>query len=441
MALSGILLEEDKYIARSKELGQTALEYFSNENKLLFGEGKPWTKKSPKGCLPIDLGYNVEESLVNLFLYSKLMNEPKIMEVLKASLTSHLEFMLPDGAWDNSWGTRNYKWTYWGSRTTDGCQAAYGILGIEDPIFSEASFRNLQLLKKCTHEGILYGGPHFKIHGLSPSIHHTFCHAKALATALIYGAKPPLKYEQLPRETARGIRYFSEIDTYLVSNENWKATVTGYDWTYMDNSHASGGAISLLWHKKIGPILTASLTEYQLIERDNMQPMHEAFSMPLTPRIETIINGIIYHSINDLETNIQSKKEKDCFTVIAKGKLVNNKYQSPESGEILVSLVYQFFANEVKLKIKIISGLGSNEASYILPVICSANEKDSIDDKGNISIQKEGGVLNISANVPANILNEGKRVFNHVPGFEALPVKYKLEKSKNNELVTTFKVT
>ena len=36
------------------------------------------------------------------------------------SLRAHLEFMLPDGAWDNSWGTRNYKWTYWGSRTSDG---------------------------------------------------------------------------------------------------------------------------------------------------------------------------------------------------------------------------------------------------------------------------------------------------------------------------------
>ena len=26
-----------------------------------------------------------------------------------------------DGGWDNSFGTRNNKWTYWGNRTSDGC--------------------------------------------------------------------------------------------------------------------------------------------------------------------------------------------------------------------------------------------------------------------------------------------------------------------------------
>jgi hypothetical protein len=31
-------------------------------------------------------------------------------------MDTHLEFMLHDGAWDNSWGTRNFKWTYWGNR-------------------------------------------------------------------------------------------------------------------------------------------------------------------------------------------------------------------------------------------------------------------------------------------------------------------------------------
>ena len=41
-----------------------------------------------------------------------------------AALRTHMEFMLPDGAWDNSWGTRNYKWSWWGSRTSDGCHPA-----------------------------------------------------------------------------------------------------------------------------------------------------------------------------------------------------------------------------------------------------------------------------------------------------------------------------
>ena len=69
--------------------------------------------------------------------------------------------MLPDGAWDNSWGTRNNKWSYWGSRTSDGCQPGYGLLAKKSPEFAEAVRRNTRLLKACTHDGLLHGGPMF----------------------------------------------------------------------------------------------------------------------------------------------------------------------------------------------------------------------------------------------------------------------------------------
>ena len=92
--------------------------------------------------------------------------------------------MLPDGGWDNSIGTRNFKWTYWGGRTSDGCQAALNHLGKDDVAFAESALRNLELYKACTHQGLLMGGPHYARHGEEPCIHHTFCHAKVLAEAL-----------------------------------------------------------------------------------------------------------------------------------------------------------------------------------------------------------------------------------------------------------------
>jgi hypothetical protein len=85
-----------------------------------------------------------------------------------------MEFMLPDGAWDNSWGTRNFKWTWWGSRTSDGCHPAYRLLADRDPRFAEVSRRNLALMAACTHDGLLYGGPHYRAAGYAPCIHHTF---------------------------------------------------------------------------------------------------------------------------------------------------------------------------------------------------------------------------------------------------------------------------
>ena len=45
-------------------------------------------------------------------------------------METHLEFMLPDGAWDNSWGTRSFKWTYWGGRTSDGFMGGYYLMAV-----------------------------------------------------------------------------------------------------------------------------------------------------------------------------------------------------------------------------------------------------------------------------------------------------------------------
>ena len=97
-------------------------------------------------------------------------------------MKTHMEFMLPDGAWDNSWGSRNYKWSWWGSRTSDGCHPGFVLMPKFDPRFREVARRNLELMAACTHDGLLYGGPDYFAHGDLPCIHHTFTHAKALAT-------------------------------------------------------------------------------------------------------------------------------------------------------------------------------------------------------------------------------------------------------------------
>lgn len=76
------------------------------------------------GCLPVDLGYNIEESLPNLAYYALMADNQELLAIVERSMNTHLEFMLPDGAWDNSWGTRSFKWTYWGGRTSDGFMGA-----------------------------------------------------------------------------------------------------------------------------------------------------------------------------------------------------------------------------------------------------------------------------------------------------------------------------
>lgn len=109
-ALCGQVLGDSHYTERGQKLAHTSLEYFS-PNGFLFGEGHPLKELSPKKCQPVDLGYNVEESLPALALYSTLTGDRVVLDQTVAALRTHMEFMLPDGGWDNSWGTRNYKWS------------------------------------------------------------------------------------------------------------------------------------------------------------------------------------------------------------------------------------------------------------------------------------------------------------------------------------------
>ena len=195
------------------------LPYFTEKDRLLYGEGKPRHAKSPKGCLAMDIGYNVEESLPALVLYGLMQRDEQVLGIVGESLKSHLELMLPDGAWDNSIGTRNYKWTYWGTRNAEGCQPAYALLADREPSFLEAAWRNAKLFKKCTHDGLLYAGPHNYRHGELPSVHHTFCHAKALATLLDHGIPdtPANSGSKLPRDLEKGVVEFQDLQIQHMS--------------------------------------------------------------------------------------------------------------------------------------------------------------------------------------------------------------------------------
>ena len=183
--LCGRVLGDAHYFDRARGLAHEVMGQFTPDG-FLAGEGHPLKGVSAKGCRPVDLGYNVEESLPSLALYSLLADDKPVQEQVVAAMKTHMEFMLPDGAWDNSWGSRNYKWSWWGSRTSDGCEP-FVLMARFDPRLREVARRNLELMAACTHDGLLYGGPDYEAHGDLPCIHHTFTHAKALATVLDRG--------------------------------------------------------------------------------------------------------------------------------------------------------------------------------------------------------------------------------------------------------------
>jgi hypothetical protein len=415
LVLLGPMLGEPEWTDRARELAKEGLRFISPEG-LIYGEGRPFGRISAGGCRPVDLGYNVEETLPALLHYAELAKDRDVRSAAVASLATHLAFMLPDGAWDNSWGTRSYKWTYWGSRTTDGCIPALLLGG--RPEFLSAAERHLDLLRRCTRGGLLYGGPHLAEHGAPPCVHHTFTHAKGLADALHIGVPETSAGVALPREAAGGVREFREIGTWLIARGPYRATVTRNDWLYAPNTwHASGGSLALLWHRAVGPLFAASLAEYVLTERNNMQPSPDSTDFPLTPRVEQMIENERFSTMCDLGATVRARAARgaDLFEVDA---LLANVFG--KSNGVRARLNYRFADGSVEMGASVQGGGGSR---LVLPLVCGYTEEVQRAADNKVAVRKNGATVMLEANAPLAVADGGRtRIFNLVPGFLAVPI-------------------
>ena len=369
LALAGKYEDRAEYLVQAKELA----DYCENhllENGLFYGEGQPAEGVTKRGCRPVDIGYNVEESIPSLVLYARTVGDLRLIKKLKEILKKQLVFMLPDGAWDNSFGSRNYKWTYWGSRTSDGCQSAYGIWGEEEPVFHEAAVRNVMLYKKCSVNGLLYGGPDYEIHGEEPCIHHTFCHAKALAS-MIDSGQWSSQEKELPSQHAPSLLYFPEIDVWKISIGDFLGTVTGYDFNYMKGGHASGGTLTMLWHKTAGPVIMSSMTDYWLKEPHNMQlSLKKTQHCSLTPGIEMQSSQKKYSSCYDYDSHITAQELEDGVRIAVNLELKDAEHNSADK-PVYGSLVYSFSDDEVIIdgEIQLSQESKCVQPMFILPII------------------------------------------------------------------------
>lgn len=426
MAVAHKITGEEKYGQRARELARSVRQYMT-EDGLIFGEGKNRQEISPKGCRPVDIGYNVEESLPALLQYALLEQDEEIRALTVKAMRVHLEFMLPDGAWDNSFGTRNYKWSYWGSRTSDGCAAGYGLA--DDPVLQEAFRRNTQLLERCTQDGLLYGGPMFAAAGEPPCVHHTFCHAKGLAAFLKKsdGKGRPDVQVKLPSDQRDGIRSFSSIQTLLLGKGQWRATVTAYDVEYHRQGHPSGGAVSLLWHRRLGPVLCGSMGNYELVEPNNMQLLRKSLPVCLTPRIECMEAAQIYRNIYDRCAVMEWRAEADALFVTVQGKMASDDGNAGAA----FSLGYELREEGFR-----IAACCEAHAELILPVISMEGEPVTISADGRELwfARANGSAVFLKGSVPFCLPLDGEgqavRGFSPVGGMQAVTVKLELERGK-----------
>ncbi len=437
--LFGRLLDNQKYTDRSEQFAKRLKEFFTEPNHLLWGEGKPNNNRSGRGLLPVDLGYNVEESLNGVVLYALEVNDTELIDLMVQSLNGHLEFMLPDGAWDNSWGTRSQKWSYWGSRTSDGCQPAYSLMAGYNPAFGTAAIKNAELLQRCTADGLIHGGPHYVSHGIKPCIHHTFAHAKVMALVQDkMHAMPKVDASApLPRATAEGVKHFSELDVWLAAKGPWRATISAYDSIYKTKKSGllqqpTGGSLSVLYHERVGTLLASSMARYEMVEPLNMQPQ-PGDDFPLTSRVELRTEDDWFTNLYDLKAKVSfTEDEKRCgFDV--QTTLQNEERKTHASHEAAVNLRYTFAREKVTISVTPPADAKA-ETTLVVPLISPSGETVRQVSDNRLEIEKPGGTVVLTSNVPLTLGTEPeKRVFNMVPGMEAVPVTMKV--GRNSEPV------
>jgi hypothetical protein len=445
--LCGQVLGEHRYFDRGRQMAHAVLEFFTPSG-ILFGEGHPQHQLSPKGCRPVDLGYNVEESLPSLGMYAVLTNDTLVRDQVVAAMRTALEFMLPDGSWDNSWGTRNYKWSWWGSRTTDGCHPGFIMLAQYEPRLKEAALRNLELMTACTHDGLLYGGPDYLVHGDFPCIHHTFTHAKALATVLDRCSDPlPAARLTLPRDEPYGLRSFPVIDTHFAAVGDWRATVTAYDCAYEKTvvpshtgGHVSGGSLAMLFHRQLGPVLTASMTRYEMIEISNQQAYRDMPHMPLTPRIQVEQAGQSYISDTDYAANLTARHIEGQAIFEAHGRLLTASRESLPGGDVGYTLRYRLDVSSVEITASVEKSAPPG-ARLIVPVIARAADSVQQPSVSTVRITKPAGQLVIRTSGPAFEAIPAIRTFNLVPGFECVPLVVPMQPGQEVTLRIEARIT
>lgn len=413
---------EAKYLEAAKRKARFVLDNGFNDEGFLIGEGyapKGRFEKSNRGCYPIDLGYNLEESLAALIEYADMAGDKALRDKAVASARLQMAFVLPDGAIDDSCGSRSVKWTYYGSRTSDGILSLLSLLKNDVPYAARMADRVLELYARCTGgDGLIAGGLMYGEAEEPSCVHHSFARAKTLVEYLRSGlADCDSAAGRMPREEAVGSRYYKSLDSHLVAIGPWRATVSANDaFNIKRDAAISGGTMSLLWHECIGPIFVGTMGNFFYAEPHNMQDdRHDMVMHCLAPRV---VSGKL-SNIFDYESLAKGDMKDGEFVYSVKGRLTD------EMGKKASEYSIDYVLDKSELVIRASSG--DTNARYVIPLIASRKDVVSVDGRmvricrGNVNV-----ILESSVPVVIDRCNRGDRIWSPVSGMLCVPLSVSL---------------
>lgn len=409
-----LITGNEKYSEKAEWYFDYVTREFVTEDGMLWGEGHPL--RAENGTVPFDMGYNLEESLSGLAAYADLTGDAEKKRIAARLMRRGLDFMLPDGGIDNSWGARSNKWTYYGSRTSDGMMPGLIHLSDVDPIFPEAAERNFEAMKKCTADGLLSGGLMYGASNEPICVHHSFTHCKSLVAMAKHFT---YKKAVLACDGKKFTDHISLADTYRVIRGDWFMTVSNCKYPKKDDYNmGSGGALTLLYHRTAGALLAASSLFYRVSEPNNMQ----------FPRWQNETDCTSVRLISGDATSARAKSAECSFTDgdTATLKVTGCLTNASDEEKAKYSLTYEINENGVTVR-------AYCEADAKLCFYPISEEKELVCD-GDTAITTNNGNVNVTYSATEKISRREKKLFQPIGGFLSFPCEIYVPAGKTAEL-------
>lgn len=415
MAEAGASLGEHEYTEEARRIVATRLKRLFTEDGMLMGEVVPSDHRSDiRGLAAVDLGYNLEETLPAILSAAEVLKDQELESLAVSSAKAHLEFLLPDGGIDDTAGSRGYKWTYMGSRTTDGVLPLLAKLERRGVRWARrAAEKVIDLHAKHTGaDGLLYGGLYYRDASEPACLHQTFTHVKGLAEylSLTRESKRPESTEPLPRERTGRIVRCSSMGAELAAVGPWRATFSVSDAYVLKRDprrlSVGGGSPTLLWHERAGLMLAATQAEFFFLEGTNQQETrHERDILSATPRLETA-DG--FTNVQDFSVTNRSDFSNGIYTYSIRGELTSIKGERGAPFEITYRLAGEGLS---------VAARAGAPCRYYLPVV-GGKDTEIVVDGQSATVRRGASAFVLTASAPLKIrrTERGDRSFTTIGG-------------------------
>ena len=220
-----------------------------------------------------------------------------------------------------------------------------------------------------------------------PCLYHTFATAKSLAMALDWAPAEALG-DAVGRDPEDTLVHFPTLQTVLVRRGPFHGTVCAYgyqarkpDSKFMQRP--TGGAMTLLWAEGFGLVQAASQTRYRRWEA-SFPWMPDI--RPLTPRIETVRDGVYYTNLYDFDAALLPDPD---FACNVSGAL---KDSTRSACEATYRIRYAFSEASLSKAYTVTGG----PARIVEPVIVDEGVRSLSCDGRSVRIVRDGAALIIT---------------------------------------------